>query len=59
MSAAMSVAPIAELPFETNRGFSAPRAALTTAPDLAVKGAPEIVLAACTTVRRDDGGVRL
>ncbi|WP_240529134.1 cation-translocating P-type ATPase [Streptomyces antioxidans] len=39
--------PVSELPFEANRGFSACLGTRSGRPRLAVKGAPEVVLARC------------
>ncbi|MBC2876323.1 MULTISPECIES: HAD-IC family P-type ATPase [Streptomyces] len=45
----------AELPFETARGYSASLGTDAGTPLLAVKGAPETVLARCTAVTTGDG----
>lgn len=45
----------AELPFETNRGYSAALGTVGSTTRLVVKGAPEIVLAACTRALGRDG----
>lgn len=41
---------LAELPFESNRGFAASLGTNSSHLHLAVKGAPEMILGACTTV---------
>ncbi|HEV2639152.1 MAG TPA: cation-translocating P-type ATPase [Actinocrinis sp.] len=41
---------VAELPFESNRGYSASLGTDSGRLQLAVKGAPEVMLSACTTV---------
>jgi cation-transporting P-type ATPase I len=43
---------LAELPFETNRGYAAALGEADGGPLLVVKGAPEVVLPRCTTVTR-------
>ncbi|MCM2580045.1 cation-translocating P-type ATPase, partial [Streptomyces meridianus] len=50
--------PTAELPFEAGRGFSAGLGTDSGRPRLAVKGAPEVVLARCTRALsgQSDGG---
>ncbi|MBS2537725.1 cation-translocating P-type ATPase [Catenulispora sp. NF23] len=48
---------ISELPFETTRGYAASIGTNSTRLTLAVKGAPETVLEACTQVRSRDGGI--
>lgn len=50
---------VAELPFETTRGYSAGLCARDGRRLLAVKGAPETVLELCDTVRTPDGDRRL
>jgi cation-transporting ATPase I len=47
---------LAELPFETSRGYAAAIGDADGAPRLVVKGAPEAVLARCATAVGDDGG---
>lgn len=44
-----------ELPFEPSRGYHAVLGRSTAGPLLSVKGAPEVVLAACSHWRVDDG----
>ena len=48
---------ISELPFETTRGYAASIGTNSTRLTLALKGAPETVLEACTQVRSRDGSV--
>jgi cation-transporting ATPase I len=48
---------ISELPFETTRGYAASIGTNSTRLTLALKGAPETVLEACSQVRMRDGGV--
>ena len=48
---------VAELPFETTRGYAASVGTNSTRLTLAVKGAPETVLEVCAQVRSRDGGV--
>ena len=50
--------PVCELPFETNRGFAACLGTNDTHAFLAVKGAPETVLDACSKVRAGAGRSR-
>ena len=50
---------VAELPFETNRGYAASLGTNTSRLTLAVKGAPEIVLEACTSVAGRTGSAPL
>ena len=47
---------LAELPFETSRGYAAAIGAADGEPLLVVKGAPEAVLVRCATTVADDGG---
>lgn len=49
----------AELPFETNRGYSASLGALDGQKLFAVKGAPEVVLERCGSALTADGTARL
>ncbi|MBZ4319487.1 cation-translocating P-type ATPase [Streptomyces huiliensis] len=50
---------LTELPFETGRGYSASLGTEDGTPVLAVKGAPETVLARCTAVATGDGDASL
>jgi cation-transporting ATPase I len=48
-----------ELPFETNRGYSASLGQLDGRPHLALKGAPEVVLERCDAALSGDGAAEL
>ncbi|MBW8805810.1 MAG: HAD-IC family P-type ATPase [Catenulisporales bacterium] len=50
--------PVSELPFETTRGYAACLGTNDTHAFLAVKGAPETVLAACSRIRQHAGKSR-
>ncbi|MFL6114390.1 MAG: HAD-IC family P-type ATPase [Catenulispora sp.] len=50
--------PVSELPFETTRGYAACLGTNDTHAFLAVKGAPETVLAACSRIRQRAGKSR-